>query len=57
MATATRLLLDHSTLTDAEYSEAIAALGPAKLFELTALLRCCGLLALLMRVFGADQVR
>jgi 4-carboxymuconolactone decarboxylase len=56
VATATRCLLDHATLTDAEYAEAVAVLGPARLFELTTLIGYYGLLALQMRVFDADQV-
>jgi 4-carboxymuconolactone decarboxylase len=55
VATATRRLLHHNTLTDAEYTEAIAVLGPAKVFELTTLIGYYGLLALQMRVFAADQ--
>jgi 4-carboxymuconolactone decarboxylase len=51
---ATRHLLDHNTLTDAEYAETVTVLGPAKLFELTTLVGYYGLLALQMRVFGVD---
>jgi 4-carboxymuconolactone decarboxylase len=55
VATVTRHILDHHTLTDTEYTEAVAVLGPAKLFELTTLVGYYELLALQMRVFGVDQ--
>lgn len=54
VATATRRILDHRTLTDTQYAEAAAVLGPAGLFELTVLIGYYELLALQMHVFGVD---
>lgn len=51
---ATRLLLANRDLTDAEYAETMAALGPAKIFELTTLIGYYQLLALQLRVFAVD---
>lgn len=56
VATATRQLLDHHTLTDAEYAQAVEILGSAKIFELTTLIGYYQLLALQLRVFDADQI-
>ncbi|MFE7272587.1 carboxymuconolactone decarboxylase family protein [Streptomyces sp. NPDC057623] len=50
----TRLLLKRHGLTDEQYAEAVAALTPPQLFELTALVGYYGTLALQMRVFGVD---
>ena len=52
--TATRRLLQHGTLSDSEYRQAAAALGPAKLFELTTLVGYYQLLALQLRVFDVE---
>ncbi len=50
----TRLLLDHRRLTDEEYAEAVAVLGPPTLFEITTLVGYYAMLALQMRVFAVD---
>ena len=55
VATATRHILDHHTLTDTEYATAATTLGAAKIFELTTLIGYYQLLALQLRVFAADQ--
>jgi 4-carboxymuconolactone decarboxylase len=55
IATATRRILDHGTLTDDEYSEASAVLGPGKLFELTTLIGYYQLVALQLHVFGVNR--
>lgn len=50
--TATRALARHGDLSDPDYTEAVATLGEATLFELTTLVGYYSLLALQMRVFG-----
>lgn len=52
---ATRLLLERGDLDKGEYDSVDAELGPAKLFEVTALIGYYGLLALQMRVFGVED--
>ncbi|WP_030662980.1 carboxymuconolactone decarboxylase family protein [Streptomyces cellulosae] len=59
---ATRALLRHGTLNDAEYADALAATGERGVFELTTLVGYYSMLALQLRVFlgeggtsGADD--
>jgi hypothetical protein len=56
VASATRLILDHRALTDAEYAEAAAILGAARLFALTTLVGYHELPVLQPRVFGVDEM-
>ena len=51
---ATRELVERADLDEAAYARAVAALGEAKLFELTTLVGYYSLLALQMRVFDVD---
>ncbi|MFI5614363.1 carboxymuconolactone decarboxylase family protein [Amycolatopsis sp. NPDC051903] len=51
----TRRLLDHATLTDEEYAEAVGALGASLLFELSTLVGYYRLIALQLNVFGVDR--
>lgn len=50
----TRRLVDSGTLTDDEYADASAVLGPATLFELTTLVGYYRLIAMQLHVFGVD---
>jgi 4-carboxymuconolactone decarboxylase len=52
VAVTTRHLLVDETLTEEQYADAAAVLGPARLFELTTVVGYYRLLALQMRVFG-----
>jgi 4-carboxymuconolactone decarboxylase len=52
---ATRRLLDHGTLTDDEYADAVATLGAAKLFELSTLVGYYRIIAMQLHVFGVDR--
>ncbi|MFD2415100.1 carboxymuconolactone decarboxylase family protein [Amycolatopsis pigmentata] len=56
VAAATERILAHRTLTDAEYQEIAAVVGPAGVFELTTLIGYYELLALQLRIFDADQI-
>jgi 4-carboxymuconolactone decarboxylase len=51
VARATREMLDHGDLSDSTFLELDEALGPAQVFELTALVGYYSLLALQLRVF------
>lgn len=53
----TRRLIDSGTLTDDEYADASAVLGPATLFELTTLVGYYRLIAMQLHVFGVDAPR
>jgi hypothetical protein len=52
---ATGLLLTEHNLDPASYREVADVLGPADLFELTALVGYYSLLAMQLRVFDADE--
>jgi 4-carboxymuconolactone decarboxylase len=54
IARTTRRLLDRGSLTDTEYADAVETLGPARLFELTALVGFYRLIAMLLHV-GVDR--
>lgn len=54
VVTVTQQVLSDRTLSETDYADATAVLGPAKLFELTTLIGYYELLALQMRIFGVD---